>query len=85
MNQVFIINYIKKMQKHDIYKIAYNKGIILSDDEVNIIFDYIKKNYRHFFNGSINYDDIKNDAKKFLSSDNYKKFLSFYNQYMDKI
>lgn len=73
------------MQKADVYNFAYSKGIYLSDREVDIVYNYIKNNYMAFFSGKITYDDILLDAKKYLSSENYDKFLIFYNQFKGKI
>ena len=73
------------MTKRDVYNIAFNKGIVLSDKEVDIVYDYVKSNYNKFLGGKINAFDVLDDAKKYLSKDNYNKFLVLFEQFKDKI
>lgn len=85
VNLKLISNYINKMTKDDVYNIAFNKGMILSDKEVDIVYAYVKNNYNKFLCGKINTSDILKDAKKHLSEENYNKFLVLYDQFKDKI
>ena len=51
MNQFFILNYIKKLTKNDIVNFASKQNISLRDDEIDVIYSYIKTRYSDFFAG----------------------------------
>ena len=51
MNKLIIINYIKKLTKQDIYKYCVNNNIPINDEEVDVIYYYIKNRYNEFFEG----------------------------------
>ena len=51
MNKLIIINYIKKLTKNDIYRYCVNNNIPINEEEVDVIYYYIKNRYNDFFEG----------------------------------
>lgn len=85
LNILFMKEYIRKMKLEDVKKIAFNKGIELSDEEAKKVYHYIKSNYHSFFYGSLSINDVINDARKILSKVNFDKLMNLYLQYKDSI
>ena len=83
MNKLIIINYIKKLTKNDIYKYCKNTNIPITDDEINVIYYYIKNKYNMFFDGY--HKELLNEIKYKVKSATYNKILELYNQYKDKL
>ncbi len=51
MYEKLIANYINIITKEDIVNYAKSKDVILTDEEVNIIYDYLKKYWKTFYQG----------------------------------
>lgn len=85
MNRYIIQKYINKMTKKDVYSYALKKGLILNETEVIKTYDYIKNNYKDYFNNKLPKEKILNDAKSTFTEENYQKFKTLYNEYKDKI
>ena len=85
MNTYIIQKYINKMTKKDVYSYALKKGLILNETEVIKTYDYIKNNYKDYFNNKLPKEKILNDAKSNFTEENYQKFKTLYNEYKDKI
>lgn len=81
MNNYIIYQYIKKIQKEDINKFALKQGIQLDNNELDIIYYYIKNEYKNFLNG--NQKSILEDIKNKVKPTTYNKIESLYNQYKD--
>lgn len=73
------------MTKKDVYLFALKKNLTLNDNEVTKTYNYIKNNYKNYFNGNLNKEKILKDAKSIFTNENYKKFTILYNEYKDKI
>lgn len=83
MNINLIEGYISNLKKEDIYKFALKQGITLDYDEVEIIYNYIKENYKKIIYG--NSFEVLLDAKEKMKSDTYKKMEEFYFKFKNKI
>lgn len=83
MNQFFILNYIKKLTKNDIVNFANKQNISLTNEEVDIIYFYIKNRYQDFFMG--HEKELLEEIKKKVSHDTYLKILEYYQIYLDKM
>ena len=83
MNILLISKYINKLTKDDIKTFAYNKGILLEEYEIDIIYFYIKKYYKEFLQG--NDLLILNKQKKEISKNTYNHIINLYNEYKRKI
>lgn len=83
MNKLIIINYIKKLTKNDIINYCNNNSIPLTDDELDIIYYYIKNRYLEFLNGHD--QEILDEIKYKVKSATYNKIIELYNKYKDKL
>lgn len=83
MNILLISKYINKLTKDDIKTFAYNKGILLEEYEIDIIYFYIKKYYKEFLQS--NDLLILNKLKKEISKNTYNHIINLYNEYKRKI
>ena len=85
MNKNVILNYINKINKTDIINYAQKQGIIINNNDVDIIYYYIKNKYNDFLN---NPQDILNEIQDNISNNIYLKLLELYEKYkifIDKI
>ncbi len=77
-----IERYIKRLTKEDVYDFAIKKNIILSDNELEFTFNFIKKNYKEILNNS-NVFDI-NRYKDMYPKENFNKIVKVYYEYFTK-
>ncbi len=77
-----IERYINKMTKEDIRSFAINKSINLSEQELDFTYDFVKKNYKNFFQNPkvFNIDRYRNN----YSQENFSKITKVYQEYMQK-
>ena len=71
-----IRNYINKINIDDLNNFLNNKGIYLKNDELSIIYDYVKNKWYEFL-----YNDaspILKDLKNKISDSNYNKLYKLY-------
>lgn len=78
MNIFLLERYINKITRNDIYNYLKKEGIDISNQELNILYTHLKKDYKVFISNP-NY--ILNNLKEELSNDNYIKLLELYNKY----
>lgn len=83
MNQFFILNYIKKLTKNDIVNFANKQNISLRDDEIDVIYSYIKTRYQDFLLGKEK--ELLLEIKEQVSSSTYLKILEYYQLYLEKV
>lgn len=82
MNRLIILKYMDKLTKEDINKYASSQDISLKDNELDLIYAYIKKYSRRILNEPLDViDEIKDD----LSDNVYNKLLELYDKYKDFI
>ena len=80
MNRFFILNYIRKLEKNDIINFSKKQNIPLTDEEVDVIYFYIKNRYQDFFMGCEK--ELLEEIKKKVSHDTYLKILEYYSLYL---
>ncbi len=83
MNKLIVSNYIKKLNKSDIINYCNINSIPLTDDEVDVIYYYIKNRYIDFFEGHSL--ELLEEIKYKVKSATYNKILELYNIYKDKL
>ncbi len=83
MNFYLIEEYVNRMKKDDINIFALKQGIILNDNELDILFTYIKNNYRTILYG--NPKEILLEIKDKVTPLTYNKIESLYMKFKDKI
>lgn len=79
MNKLIIINYIKKLTKQDVYKYCINNKIPITDEEVDVIFYYVKNKYNMFLDGY--HTELLEEIKYQIKSATYNKILELYAKY----
>lgn len=78
MNKLIIYKYIDRIRKIDIMNYGIKEGIELNDEEINLIYFYIKNRYMDFFNNS---DDIFREIEGNVRDNVYSKIIELYNKY----
>jgi len=82
MNKYFIYEYISKLNKNDIINYSNKLGIILNENDLDVIYYYIKNEHKRFFN---NPQEIFIELQSKVSSDIYRKLEELYNKYKKHI
>jgi len=79
MNIYLISQYVKRLNKEDINKFAIKQGVTLTDEELDIIYNYVKKDYKTFIYGNPRaiLDEVKTKVKPFT----YSKIENLYQQF----
>lgn len=80
--KLFVYDYIDKIKKEDIYRAGISQGIELEDFEVEVIFSYVKNDYKRFFNNPLGVID---EIKYKVNARTYEKIYSLYLKYKDMI
>ena len=83
MNIYLITEYVNRMTKEDINKYALKQGIILDNEELDLIYTYIKSNYKTILFG--NPKDILEEIKSKVKPLTYSKIENLYMKFKDKI
>lgn len=78
-----IKNYILKMSKNDIKDYAYKEGIILNENELEIIYNTIKNKWELLYYNKPN--NIFEELKSNIRNEVYQKIINIYNNYKDHI
>ena len=76
MYDFLIKKYVERLKKEDIINYATKEGINLTDNETDIIYDYIKNDWRTFYYG--NPRQKLDELKEKLSAEAYKKIEKLY-------
>lgn len=82
MNKLIIYEYINRLRREDIVKFCVIKGIDASDSEIDIVYDYIKHDYKRFFNNSM---EVLSEIKGKVSNSTFSIIMELYNKYKNKI
>ena len=82
MNNYFFKKYLDNLTKNDIDNYLKKQQIILNNNELDKVYNYIKNNNHKYFNNTLSKEKIILDAKTILSKDNFNKL---YDIYKDKI
>lgn len=81
MINIIIEKYINKLSKNDIIKFGLSNDIKLSTNEIDYIYNEIKKNWKHLINDPIL---VNSKISDFFVSPNREKILLIYNDYYNK-
>ncbi len=76
MKEKLISEYVNRMTIDDVNNFALKNGIILKDDEIKLIYDHIKKNWRTIVFG--NPRGILDELKSKLDNNSYQKIEALY-------
>ena len=83
MNIYLIEDYVRRLNKSDIERFALKQGIVFDRDEIDIVYNYIKKDYKTIIYG--NPKDILIDIKSKVKPLTYSKIENLYEKFKDKI
>ncbi len=78
VNRFFIYEYIAKIRKEDIVNYGKKLGITLGEDDLEVIYYYLKNEYKRFFQDP---DSILMEVKMKVSSNVYEILLNMYQKY----
>ncbi len=78
----FIEKNINSLSKNDIKNIAKNENVILNDKEIDIIYFYIKNEYKTLLYGDS--DSIFNDLKSRINPTSYNQIKDLFDFYKNK-
>jgi len=83
MNIYLLEQYINRLKKEDINIFALKEGVTLEDYELDIIYNYVKKDYKtvNYGNARSILDKIKNEVKPFT----YSKIENLYERFKHRI
>lgn len=76
MKELWIQNYIDKITKEDIIWFAKNNNIILQNNEVNILYQTLKKDWKVFLYGDPS--SIWKELELKLSAENFEKGMNLF-------
>ena len=81
MNIYLISEYVKRLTKDDIIKFYLNQRVNLDEQELDIIYNHLKNDYKTFIYGNPRpiLEKIKNEVKPIT----YNKIENLYQQFKD--
>ena len=81
MYKELVLKYIKNLTPADIENYAKSRNIILSNDEINIIFNFILKYYEDILNKNT---EVFKKLKPYINDDLYNKIIYLYEENKNK-
>ena len=82
MKEEFIKKYIDKISISDINSFSLKNNISLNNNELNLIYKYVKNDWKTIIYG--NYNSILNDLKSKIDIDKYKKIEQLFYKFKSK-
>lgn len=81
MNIYLISEYVKRLKKEDINNFALKQGVTLDKDELDLIYNHVKNDYKTFIYGNPRpiLDDVKMKVKPLTCN----KIETLYQQFKD--
>ena len=83
MNYFILQKYIQKLKKQDLINYINKQNINLTNKELDIIYNYIKKRNKEFLNG--NQEQILKELKQKITPTTYQTIEKLYTTYKNKI
>lgn len=82
MKEKIINSYVNKLTKDDIISFSAKNGIYLTNDEIEIILETIKRDWKEILN---NPNHVLSNLQGKISDNAYNNIINFYNLYSDKL
>ena len=82
MNRILVYEYINRLRREDIVKFCVIKGIDAIDSEIDVVYNYIKRDYKRFFN---NPEEVLKEIKNDVNANTFSIIMELYNKYKNKI
>lgn len=83
MNIYLIEDYVKRLNITDVERFALNQGIVLEKEELEVVYKYIKTEYKTIIYG--NPREILTNIKSKVKPLTYNKIENLYERFKDKI
>ena len=82
MKNILIEQYINKITINDVKNFSNKNGVFLDNNIIELIYKYIKNDYKTILYGNINiiFDELKNK----INEDNLNKIKNLYFEYKQK-
>ena len=74
--------YMQNLTKNDVNNFALKKNINLADDELDLIYNFVKKNYKEILKNPTLFDINRFESK--FHGDNFTKIKKVYLEYFSK-
>ena len=78
MNKLLIYEYINRLKRDDIVNFCKIKGFLVNDNDIDVVYGYVKNDYKRFFNNPI---EILEEVKGIVSDNAYNIILELYDKY----
>jgi len=78
MNRLIIYQYINRLRKEDIVRYCNSHGIFVNNNDLDVVYDYVKNDYKRFFNDPMN---VLNEVKYKVSDYTYNEIMKMYDKY----
>ena len=82
VNKYFIYEYISRLKKEDLVNYSKRLGVELDENDLEVIYYYIKNEYKRFFDNPL---EILAEVKGKVSLNTYVVLEDLYNKYKDKV
>ena len=82
MNRLIIYQYINKLRKEDIVNYCNLKGINVNNNDLDVLYNYIKNDYKRFFDNPM---VVLSEIKVLVSDYTFKEIMILYDKYKNKI
>lgn len=78
MNRLIIYQYINRLRKEDIVRYCNNHGIFVDNNDLDVVYNYVKNDYKRFFDNPIG---VLNEVKYKVSDYTYDEIMKMYDKY----
>lgn len=82
MNRLIIYEYINRLKKIDIINFCNSKGIMVNDHDLDIVYSYIKNDYKRFFNNPMG---VLEEINGKVSDYTFNVIMKLYDKYKGMI
>ena len=78
MNKLLIYEYINRLERKDILNYCNKKNIFINNDDLEIIYSYIKNEYKKIMNNPL---DVLNEIKHKINDNVFNEIKNLYDKY----
>lgn len=78
MNRLIIYQYINRLRKEDIVRYCNSQGIFVDNNDLDVVYYYVKNEYKRFFNDQMG---VLNEIKDKVSNYTYGEIMKTYDKY----
>lgn len=82
MNRLIVYEYINRLKYEDVVNFCNYMGIKVSKKDLDIVYDYIKHDYKRFFNNPMG---VLEEVKCKVSDNTFNEIMKLYDKYKDRI